>query len=89
MKKYLLNPVGMLITGLVLGIIIIALIGCIGIVAAEIYGFLTWHIMTISGHFSIGMSFRFAYPEFYIGLFISILMTGLYIYLMFLKKTGD
>ena len=90
----LLNPIGisaviMFFVGVLFKKNIFGLIGCIGIVAAEIYKFLTWHIMTNSGHFNIGMSFRFAYPEFYIGLLISILMTGLYTYMFFIKKTGD
>lgn len=84
----LLNPIGILAVilfflGILLNKRILGLFGCIGIVISEIYTFFTWHVMTISGRFSISMSFRFAYPEFYIGLIISILMAVLYIYMFF------
>ena len=87
----LLNPIGILavvtfFAGILFKKNILGLIGCIGIVVAEIYEFLTWHITTISGRFSIDMSFRFAYPEYYMGLVISILMTALYFYMFFIKK---
>ena len=57
----------------------LGLIGCLGIIFSEIYEFLTWHIMTVSGRFSLELSFRFAYPEFYIGLGISVAMLILYL----------
>ena len=90
----LLNPIGILsvilfCSGILFKKNILGLIGCIGIVIAEIYKFLTWHIMTINGKFNLDMSFRFAYPEFYIGLVISVLMIALYVYLFFFKKTTD
>ena len=90
----LLNPIGVLsvvlfFSGILFKKNILGLIGCVGIVTAEIYEFLTWHITTISGKFNIDMSFRFAYPEFYIGLAISVLMIALYVYLFFFKKPTD
>ena len=50
----------------------------IGIVVSEIYKFFTWHVMNITGEVSIHKSIRFAFPEFYIGLIISILMVVTY-----------
>ena len=53
-------------------------LGTIGIVVSEIYKFFTWHVMNITGEVSIHKSIRFAFPEFYIGLVISILMVVTY-----------
>lgn len=58
---------------------ILGAVGAIGIVVSEIFKFLTWHIQTITGEISLQNSFRLAYPEFYIGLVISILMIVLYV----------
>ena len=52
--------------------------GTIGIVVSEVYEFFTWHIMNITGEVSIRNSIRFVFPEFYIGLVISILMVAAY-----------
>ncbi len=52
--------------------------GVIGMVVAEIYTFLTWHVSTITGEISIQSSLRLAYPEFYIGLCVSIIMVIVY-----------
>ena len=57
---------------------ILGALGTIGIVAAEIYQFFTWHIMTITGKISIHSSIEFAFPEFYIGLLISLTMIFVY-----------
>ena len=96
----LLNPIGILSVVLFfLGVWLpvknrkisdtVGFLGCLGIVAAEIYEFLTWHILTVSGKFSLDLSFRFAYPEFYIGLAVSICMTILYIVIVLRsRKTG-
>ncbi len=80
----LLNPIGILSLGLFLlgvwlpfqgrGRWILGGIGVVGMVASEIYKFLTWHIPTITGRFSLPMSFRLAYPTFYLGLALSLLM---------------
>ena len=85
----LLNPIGMVsvilfavgvwfpfkeqVVGKSLGVL-----GTIGIVVSEIYKFFTWHVMNITGEVSIYKSIRFAFPEFYIGLIISILMVVTY-----------
>ena len=53
-------------------------LGTIGIVVSEIYKFFTWHVMNITGEVSIHKSIRFAFPEFYIVLIISILMVVTY-----------
>ena len=96
----LLNPIGILSVVLFfLGVWLpvknrkisdtVGFLGCLGIVAAEIYEFLTWHILTVSGKFSLDLSFRFAYPEFYIGLAVSIFITVLYtVIVVRSRKTG-
>ena len=43
-------------------------LGVIGIVVSEIYKFLTWHTLTVTGEVSLQNSIRLAFPEFYIGL---------------------
>ena len=60
-------------TGKVLGVL-----GVIGIVAAEIYTFFTWHVLTITGEVSVQHSLEFAFPEFYLGLAVSLLMVVAY-----------
>lgn len=90
----LLNPIGILsglafIVGMILKKKVLGLLGCLGIVTSEIYEFLTWHMMTISGKFSIDTSFRFAFPEFYIGLAVSVIMVIVYFYFAFWKKPAD
>ena len=52
--------------------------GVIGVIAAEIYEFLTWHIPNVTGVFSLRMSFRLAYPMFFVGLALSLLMEAGY-----------
>ena len=56
-------------------------LGTIGIVASEIYNFFTWHILTITGEMSLYNSIEFAFPEFYIGLAISVVMVIFYFYI--------
>lgn len=85
----LLNPIGILSVILfavgvwipfkkqVIGKILGAL-GTIGIVVSEIYEFFTWHVMNITGKINIQHSIRFAFPEFYIGLIVSIVMVIAY-----------
>ena len=60
-------------TGKVLGAL-----GTIGIVISEVYKFFTWHVMTITGEVSIQHSIMLAFPEFYIGLVISVAMVIVY-----------
>lgn len=61
--------------------------GVIGIVIAEIYTFLTWHVSTITGEISMQSSLRLVYPEFYIGLCVSIIMV--IVYFVVSKKVGE
>ena len=56
-------------------------LGVIGIVISEIYKFFTWHIMNITGEMSIHNSFEFAFPEFYIGLVVSLIMIIIYFFI--------
>lgn len=56
-------------------------LGVVGIVLAEIYEFFTWHILTITGELSLRSSIRFAFPEFYIGLIISLAMVWIYFFI--------
>lgn len=60
--------------------------GVIGIVISEIYKFFTWHIMNITGELSIQNSIKLAFPEFYVGLVISLTMVFFYFWLISLKK---
>lgn len=51
---------------------IAVIFGTILMIIAEIYRFFTWHVATITGEISLQNSLRLAYPEFYIGLAVSI-----------------
>ena len=86
----LLNPIG--IVSVVLFIVgvwvpmkkpvfnkVMGILGTVGIVISEIYKFLTWHVMTVTGEISIQHSIQLAFPEFYIGLVVSIIMIVVYI----------
>ena len=53
-------------------------LGTVGIVISEIYKFFTWHVMTITGEISLQNSITLAFPEFYFGLAISIVMIAVY-----------
>lgn len=53
-------------------------LGTMGIVLSEIYKFFTWHVMNITGEISIHNSIRFAFPEFYFGLAVSLIMVAVY-----------
>ena len=53
-------------------------LGVVGIVISEIYIFFTWHIMNITGKMSIHNSIEFAFPAFYVGLVISLIMIAVY-----------
>lgn len=55
-------------------------LGTIGIVASEIYEFFTWHIMNITGKMSFHNSVKLAFPEFYIGLAVSLMMMVVYFF---------
>ena len=58
---------------------ILGTLGTIGIVFSEIYKFFTWHIMNITGKMSIHNSIEFAFPEFYVGLVVSLIMIFVYL----------
>lgn len=57
---------------------ILGALGTIGMVVSEVYKFLTWHVLTITGEVSLQHSIRFAFPEFYIGLAVSFAMIVAY-----------
>ena len=59
---------------------ILGALGTIGIVASEIYEFFTWHIMNITGKMSFHNSIELAFPEFYVGLAVSIMMMVVYFF---------
>ena len=52
--------------------------GTIGIVFSEVYEFFTWYVLTITGEVSLQHSIELAFPEFYIGLVISLVMVVVY-----------
>lgn len=52
--------------------------GAVGMVISEIYNFFTWHVLTVTGEVSLRLSLRFAFPEFYIGLAVSLGMVAAY-----------
>lgn len=52
--------------------------GTVGIVLSEVYKFFTWHVMNITGKVSLQNSIRFAFPEFYFGLAVSVMMIIVY-----------
>ena len=58
---------------------ILGTLGTIGIVVSEIYNFFTWHIMNITGKMSIHNCIEFVFPEFYVGLVISLIMIFVYL----------
>lgn len=53
-------------------------LGTVGIVISEIYKFFTWHVMNITGEISIQHSVMLAFPEFYVGLVVSMIMVVAY-----------
>lgn len=57
---------------------ILGALGTIGIVVSELYEFFTWHVLTITGEVSLQHSIRLAFPEFYIGLAVSLAMVLVY-----------
>lgn len=57
---------------------VLGAVGCIGMVISEVYKFFTWHALTITGEISLQHSIRFAFPEFYVGLCVSLAMVVVY-----------
>ena len=53
-------------------------LGVIGMVVSEIRQFFTWYVMTVTGESTLAHSIRFAFPEFYIGLAVSLAMVATY-----------
>lgn len=60
---------------------VLGFVGTVGIALSEIYNFLTWYIQNITGKFSLKNSFNFVFPEFYVGLAVSIIMVAIYFWL--------
>ena len=56
-------------------------LGVVGIVISEIYSFFTWHVSNITGKINIYDSIRLAFPEFYIGLVVSLIMVIIYFFI--------
>lgn len=56
-------------------------IGVIGIVISEIYEFFTWYTIGITKDINLYNSVNLAFPEFYIGLSISIVMVFIYFFI--------
>lgn len=56
-------------------------IGVIGIVISEIYEFFTWYTIGITKDINLFNSINLAFPEFYIGLLISIIMVFIYFFI--------
>lgn len=55
-------------------------IGVVGIVISEIYEFFTWYTIGITKDINLSNSINLAFPEFYIGLLISIIMVFIYFF---------
>lgn len=56
-------------------------IGVVGIVISEIYEFFTWYTIGINKDINLSNSINLAFPEFYIGLLISIIMVFIYFFI--------
>lgn len=56
-------------------------IGVVGIVISEIYEFFTWYTIGITKDINLSNSINLAFPEFYIGLLISIIMVLIYFFI--------
>ena len=56
-------------------------IGVIGIVISEIYEFFTWYTIGITKDINLYNSINLTFPEFYIGLLISVIMVFIYFFI--------
>lgn len=56
-------------------------IGVVGIVISETYEFFTWYTIGITKDINLSNSINLAFPEFYIGLLISIIMVFIYFFI--------
>ena len=61
-------------------------LGVIGIIISELYNYFTWHVETITGEISLQHSINFAFPEFYFGLAVSLVMAAVYFIMTKCKK---
>ena len=50
--------------------------------------YFTWHVMTITGEISLKNSIRYAFPEFYVGFVISVIMVTVYIIVWIFSRKG-
>lgn len=57
---------------------VIGVIGFCGVLVMQIYEFLTWHILTITGHFDLELSMRLSHKEFYIALACIVICLAIY-----------
>jgi len=57
---------------------IIGSIGILGLIVMEIYEFLTWHIITITGRFDLSFSIQSCFPQFYIAVLCLIITFIIY-----------
>ncbi|MCD7949097.1 MAG: hypothetical protein LUG12_02380 [Erysipelotrichaceae bacterium] len=53
-------------------------IGLIGLFVMEIYEFMSWHVLTVTGHYSLFWSINASYPTFYMALFITFITNIIY-----------
>ena len=60
---------------------IMGLVGTVGMVVSETYNYFTWHVLTITGEISLKNSILLAFPEFYLGLVVSVFMVVVYLVL--------
>lgn len=58
--------------------IILGHIGFIGLLVMEIYEFMSWHVLTITGHYSLVWSMQATYPTFYIALLVTMITYMMY-----------
>ena len=56
-------------------------VGVIGIVISEIYEFFTWYTIGITKDINLYNSINLTFPEFYIGLLISVIMVFIYFFI--------
>lgn len=61
---------------------VLGIIGLVGVIAAEIFVFLTWPIPNYQDTVNLKYSFENAFPEFYLGLTTSALMLITYVCMM-------
>lgn len=55
-------------------------LGVIGMVSSEIYNFFTWYVPNAEFEFNIVKNIHRVFPEFYVGLIVSVFMVIVYFY---------